>query len=152
MARRMGRSASYPFVQTPGLERAQVTARTEEAEGEGLPQELSPHLERRRWSLLVRLARKRAAYFADIEDLLPAPDVDEALMEQPTRLNWTVEQPTRPVPGSLLVSAGEQSGGQKRGLLRCVGASTLVGLRLRLQPRQEAGRRLLSSSWPGAGE
>jgi hypothetical protein len=87
-----------------------------------LPQEMSPHLEGHKWSLFFRLARKRADYFSDIEDLLLKPEVDVfptqrvsafrraietilpqpegllALAEQPTRLNAIMEAPTLLLP------------------------------------------------------
>lgn len=74
-----------------------------------LPQEMSPHLEGHKWSLFFRLARKRADYFSDIEDLLLKPEVDvfptqrvsafgcaiEAILPQPEGLLAFAEQPTR---------------------------------------------------------
>lgn len=91
----------------------------------GLPLEMSPQLEGRKWSLFFRLARKRADYFSDIEDILRMPDVEQlptrdssafrraieailtqpegllSIAEQPTRFSWIIEQPTRPLPGTL---------------------------------------------------
>ncbi len=92
-----------------------------------LPQEMSPHLEGHKWSLFFRLARKRADYFSDIEDLLLRPEVEVfptqrvsafgraletilpqpegllAFAEQPTRLDSIIEAPTLLLPtiGSL---------------------------------------------------
>ncbi len=90
----------------------------------GLPLEMSPQLEGRKWSLFFRLARKRADYFSDIEDIPRTPDIDQlptrnssafrraiaailtqpeglrSIAEQPTRLSWIIEQPTRPLPGT----------------------------------------------------
>ena len=85
------------------------------------PQEMSPQLEGRRWSLFSRLARKRADYFSDVEDLLTQeadtssaqgisafrraieailtqPEGLLSLTEQPTRLNLIVEAPTLLLP------------------------------------------------------
>lgn len=94
-----------------------------------LPQEMSPHLEGHQWSLFFRLARKRADYFSDIEDLLPMPEADVGptrrvsvrkcaltplltpregfcpLVDQPTRLNLITEAPTLLLPAVSALSA-----------------------------------------------
>lgn len=73
-----------------------------------MPQERSPYLEGYRWGLSFRLARKRADYFSDIEDLSQGPDIallstrPQACLvpvEQKPRPAWITEQPTRPLPG-----------------------------------------------------
>jgi hypothetical protein len=79
-------------------EQAQMRSQAEAEEGEVL-------LERRKWNLCSRLARQRAAYFADIEEVGRMPDIDRllpeaclALAEQSTRPGWIIEQPTGPLP------------------------------------------------------
>lgn len=95
----------------------------EDDEDWGLPLEMSPQLEGRKWSLFFRLARLRADYFSDIEDTLHVPDIDQlptrdssafrraieamltqpdglpSVAEQPTRLSQVIEHPTCPLPG-----------------------------------------------------
>jgi hypothetical protein len=93
----------------------------DEEEDWGLPLEMSPQLEGHNWSLFFRLARKRADYFSDVEDLLRVPDIEQiptrgssdfrraiaailtqpeglpSIAEQPTRFSWLIEQPTWPL-------------------------------------------------------
>ena len=123
MAWRMLRSVWCPFAEKQDREWMQMRREAQEDEEEdwGLPLEMSPQLEGRRWSLFFRLARKRADYFSDVEDLLRVPDIEQfptrdssdfrraiaailtqpeglpSIAEQPTRFSWLIEQPTWPL-------------------------------------------------------
>src|SRR5581483_11567672 len=136
MVWRMPRSVWCPFVATRDTESTQMGSEPEAQEDDedwGLPLEMSPQLEGRKWSLFFRLARKRADYFSDIEDILRMPDIDQlptrdlsafrraieailtqpegllSIAEQPTRLSWMIEQPTRPLPGPMEQPTGVRS-------------------------------------------
>jgi hypothetical protein len=90
MAWRKGGSLWCPFAQTADHEQGNRAA----GEEGSILQELALHLEGRNWSLYSRLARQRAAYFADIEEL--APPLAQA--QRSPRPGWIIETPTRPLP------------------------------------------------------
>jgi hypothetical protein len=130
----MLRSVWCPFAEKQDREWMQMRREAQEDEEEdwGLPLEMSPQLEGRKWSLFFRLARKRADYFSDVEDLLRAPDIEQfptrdssdfrraiaailtqpeglpSIAEQPTRFSWLIEQPTWPL-NALIPSARPRS-------------------------------------------